>query len=538
MKIRRLGAVAAAVTAALFLAACGNGDTAAPENGGDATADAPAEETPGEEVPEDEVPAATGAEPTGHLRMGSMSIPSSWDHNGLSIGHDMTIMTAVFDTVLRYNPDGSVAPGIAESWEVSDDRLTITLNIRDGVNFTDGTPVDAEAVAANINRFRESSAVNLSMADYIADVTSEGSVVTITMSEPDPVILRNLAGPVGFLMAPSTFDAADAATNPVGSGPYILDVAGSTPGHSYTVTANPDYWDAANLDRFERMTMTFFEDAAALNNAILGGQIDVANVWGDQGVVPQFEEAGMHTANILLDWFGLLLVDRDGDASPALADVRVRQAINYSLDRENILSVFNHGRGEVTNQIFGPYTTGFVPAILDRYPFDPARATELVQEAGFEGATISIIFSPAVDSGMADSIVQMMEDIGLNIDVTNAAPGELFNDIQTGRYSMFPMWLSTTNTWQQAQYSLSPTGLFNPFGSTAPEVADYLHTVQTGSDADAAQAAQDLSTWLVEEAWFAPIYFNRATAVFADWVSFTPLQINIMPPAYFLSPLS
>jgi peptide/nickel transport system substrate-binding protein len=470
--------------------------------------------------------------------MGSLSIPSSWDHNGISIGHDMTIMTAVFDTVLRYNPDGSVAPGIAESWEVSEDRLTITLNIRDGVNFTDGTPVDAEAVAANINRFRESSAVNLAMADHIADVTSEGNVVTVTMSEPDPVIIRNLAGPVGFLMSPASFDAADAATNPVGSGPYILDVAGSTPGHSYTVTPNPDYWGAANLDRFERITMTFFEDVTALNNAILGGQIDAANVWGDQGVVPQFENAGFNTANILLDWFGLLLVDRDGETSPALADVRVRQAINYSLDRAAILDVFNHGRGEVTNQIFGPSTTGFVPAILDRYPFDPARGLELVQEAGFEGATITFMTGGAFDAGMIDSIVQMAADIGLTFELTSAAPGELFNDIQTGRYSIFPMWLSTTDTWQQAQYSVVPTGLFNPFSSEAPEVEAYLHTIQTGSDADAAQAAQDLSRWLVENAWFAPVYYNRATAIFADWVSFVPLEINIMPPIYLISPIS
>ncbi|MCL1899828.1 MAG: ABC transporter substrate-binding protein, partial [Promicromonosporaceae bacterium] len=221
---------------------------------------------------------------------------------------------------------------------------------------------------------------------------------------------------------------------------------------------------------------------------------------------------------------------------PALGGVRVRQAINYGLDRENILGVFNHGRGRVTNQIFGPYTTGFVPAILDRYPFDPARATELVQEAGFEGATVEVLL--VGDAAMNDSFVQMMADIGLNFVLTQPAPGELFNDMQTGRYSAMPMWLSTTDTWQQAQYSLSPTGLFNPFGSTAPEVTDYLHVIQTGSDADAAQAAQDLSRWLVENAWFAPIYFNQATAIYADWVSFTPLQINVMPPAYLLSPIN
>ncbi|MCL2594700.1 MAG: ABC transporter substrate-binding protein, partial [Promicromonosporaceae bacterium] len=313
-------------------------------------------------------------------------------------------------------------------------------------------------------------------------------------------------------------------------------VAGSTPGHSYTVIPNPNYWDAENLDRFERITMTFFEDVTALNNAILGGQIDAANVWGDQGVVPQFEDAGFETANILLDWFGLLLVDRDGETSPALADVRVRQAINYAIDRAGILAVFNHGRGEVTNQIFGPATTGYVPALLDRYPFDPARGLELVQEAGFEGATITFMTGGAFDAGLIDTIVQQAAEIGLTFELTAAAPGELFNDIQTGRYSIFPMWLSTTDTWQQAQYSVVPTGLFNPFSSTDPEVAAYLNVIQTGSDADARQAAQDLSAWLVENAWFAPIYYNRATAIFADWVSFTPVMINIMPPAYLISP--
>lgn len=533
MKIRRrMAAVAATVTAVLFTAACAGGGAADEPPAAPPAADQAEEAAaPGD----DEAPAGDVGAPYGHLRLGTMAIPPSWDIEGLGSGHEQTAWTAVADTILRWNPDGSPAPGLAESWEVSEDRLTVTLNIRDGVYFTDGNPADAAAVVANMEAFKASSTRNLSMADHIAAVEADGNVVTLTMSGPDPIILRSLGASLGIVTSPDSWDNPDAATRPVGSGPYIMDDA-SISGVEYVFTANPDYWDTS-WQRFERVTITFFEDATALNNAILGGQIDVANVWGDMGVVPQFEAAGFNTSYVLLDWFGFIIGDRDGEVTPELADVRVRQAINYAIDREGILNVFNHGRGEVTNQIFGPATTGFVPEIVDRFPFDPERGRELVEEAGAVGAVIPMITSSAFDTGMMAALAQQLEDVGLVLEPTMAAPGEMFNDMRSGRYSVMPMWLSTTNTWQQADYSLVPGGLFNFFGTENAEVAAFLEVIQGGSDAEAAAAAQELSAWLVENAWFAPIYFNQAAAIYADWIDFTGVDINIMPPAYLISPV-
>ena len=267
------GVIAALVTAAALVACGGNGD-----NGG--AVDPPPVNGTTEDLVEPD-PGNEANEPYGHLRIGSMSIPPSWDHNGVRLGHDVTILTAVFDTVLRWSPDGSPAPGIAESWDISEDRLTYTLTIRDGVSFTDGTPLDADAVAANLNEFRASSSPALATADEIVDVVADGNIVVITLNAPDPALLHNLASALGVLMSPATFGTDTAATHPIGSGPYIFDAAAATPGHEYSFTPNPNWWDADNVDRFERVTLTFFEDATALANAIIGGQIDVSNVWGD-----------------------------------------------------------------------------------------------------------------------------------------------------------------------------------------------------------------------------------------------------------------
>jgi len=164
--------------------------------------------------------AGTGtAAPRGTLNLGVMTTPNSWDVDGFEESHRTPFFTAVFDTLLRRDGEGNAAPGIATAWEYDESRTALTLTLREGVEFTDGTPLDAEAVVANIENFRASSSANVAMAERVTGAEAlDAHTVVIHLSEPDPQLLTNLALPLGYLSSPASWDNPDVASNPVGSG--------------------------------------------------------------------------------------------------------------------------------------------------------------------------------------------------------------------------------------------------------------------------------------------------------------------------------
>lgn len=523
--------IAGATVAAFLFAACANGTPDTPAQ--------PEPTTPGVVAEPGDSPGGAGtvgAAPHGNLRLGSLVSPASWDVNGLNVGHFMTPLTMVFDTLLRWDAEGGVEPGIAESWEYNADRTVLTLHLRPGLTFSDGTALDAEAVAANIDHFRASSGANVHDADLITGANAvDATTVEIHLSEPDVELLQNLARPLGMMSSPTSWTSADVGTNPVGSGPYILDGNATVPGSTYVFHANPNYWDDS-FQRFETVTMTVFVDGAALTNALMGGQLDASNFFGDLGALPQLEAAGFNVNTAQLDWFGLMIGDRDGVLVPCLADVRVRQAINYALNRDGLVAAFRHGLGQATTQIFGPSTNAYQAALDARYPFDPARARELLAEANCAEFTMTMAMPAVGDPALAAQVQQMLGDVGINVVVQVLTPGQTIAEMSTGRYPVLMGGLSTTSDFQQAGYTLVQGSPFNFLNTSNPEVEALLHTMQTGDAASASAAGQELNRYIVENAWFAPFYFLDNVILTNDTVRLVMPRVNAAMTGYMISP--
>ncbi|WNM23773.1 ABC transporter substrate-binding protein [Demequina capsici] len=466
---------------------------------------------------------STASGGTGHaakLTIGAVVDVSTWAAQDSSWGNAATYYMAVYDTLVRAAADGTIEPALATDWSYDDSMTVLTLNLRDDVTFTDGSALDSQVVVDNLTRFQTGASENSGNLASIADVTAvDSDTVQITLSAPDPSLLDYLSQNSGLIEAESAFTADDIQTVPVGSGPYILDSAASTIGSTYTFTANPDYWDPES-QHYDTVVINYYADANALTNALRDGQVDIANL-NSTSQIPDAESAGYTVNTQTLNWKGLILADRWGVVDPALADVRVRQAINYALDREGLLQGLESGYGEVTDQIFGTGTTAYDASLEDYYTYDVDKAKQLLTEAGYpDGITITMPLSGFVPEAEAQLIAGNLADAGITVSYEQA--GESFiSDLLGGKWGVFEFGLNQEAvSWSTYKLAVAPDSAWNIYHQTDDTLQALADRMRLGGE-DGDAAAQEMNQYLVENAWFAPFYRYVNAVVTTDGTAVT-----------------
>lgn len=436
--------------------------------------------------------------------------PTSYDiGQGAEYGNRSPFFQAVFDTLLQKNGAGEIEPWLATDWEYNEDNTVLTLTLRDDVEFTDGTPLDAEAVVASLERFRDGTAPQAATLAGKEFAATDATTVTITQPAPDPSLVNLLSIAPGLIQAPSTFDDPDSVTEPIGSGPYVLDTAATVTGTTYVYTANPDYWNP-DVVKYDNLTINVIEDPTATLNALKAGEANGAKIVNND-TIPEIEASGWTIESNELDFQGLLLFDRAGTMAPELADVNVRKAINMAFDREALLEALQAGYGTVTEQVFPTTSVGYDEALDSTYEYDPEGAKELLAEAGYpDGFTLNMMSTPAFQTTF-DLVAQQLADIGITVNYTDPGSGNFITDMLAPKYPATWMALEQNPDWQLINFMIAPDATFNPFHSQDPQVDEYIATIQTGMQEEAEQATKDLNAWLVENAWFAPFYRVQGT---------------------------
>ncbi len=353
--------------------------------------------------------AATAQVPPDVLVVGQIAEPKSMDPHVVTAVNDFRILVNVYDGLVRYKSGTlEVEPALAESWEISADGLTYTFNLRDGVRFHDGTPFNAEAVKFNFDRmldeshpFHDTGPFPLSF--FFGSIASTDVVdeltVRFTLSDPYGPFLSNLAYPTGLMVSPTAVEThgAEFGRNPSGTGPFIFSVWESN--RQVALERNANYWDGAPPLRgvvFRPIT-----DANARVTEMLSGGIDMMVEVPPDNVAlfnddPQFtlhEQAGPHL------WFLILnLREQPFD------DVRMRQAVNYAIDKQSLVDNVLQGTATVAT---GPTPAAFSWAYndsLEPYPYDPDRARALIAEAGYGDGVEITFYVTEGGSGMLDPV--------------------------------------------------------------------------------------------------------------------------------------
>ncbi|WP_228515216.1 ABC transporter substrate-binding protein [Agreia pratensis] len=481
--------------------------------------------------------ASTGdsGDSSGTLTIGGIVQASTFAAAQSNWANESPYMQAVYDTILTADTKGEVQPGLATKWEYNEDKTVLTLTLRDDVKFTDGTALDAEAVAQNLVRFRDGAGPN---ASYLVDMTdavaTDATTVTITLKAANPALLTYLTQNAGLVEAPSAFESADIQTVPVGSGPYTLDTAATVIGTSYVFNKNPDYWKPEN-QHYDKIVMNVYTDPTALLNAVKGGQVNATNTVNNNDIA-QMEASGFTSNPLELNWAGLTLMDRNGTVDPALSNVKVRQAINYAFDKDAMLKTVENGFGTPTTQVFPERSAAYDKSLDSAYDYDPAKAKELLAEAGYaDGVTIQMPSSPLLGTSTFTLIQQQLADVGITVEY--GEPGNNFiADILTPKYPVVYIPLQQGGDWELIQFLISPTATFNPYKTSDDTVNGYIATVQNGTEEEAAKAAKDLNKYLVDNAWFAPWYRTQSTYMTDANTSVVMQPGNAVPYLWNITP--
>jgi peptide/nickel transport system substrate-binding protein len=444
---------------------------------------------------------------TGTLTLGSVFPPATYAAANAEWANVSPYMQAVYDTLLHATPDAKVEPWLATSWSYNADKTVLTMKLRTDVKFTDGTPFTADVAAQNLKRFAAGTSPNKSFLTSLKDAKAvDPATLQITLTQPDPSLLLYLTQNAGLQESPKAFTATDVKTKPVGSGPYVLDTGKTVIGSKYVYTKNPTYW-AKDQQHYANLVINVYGTLPTQVNAIKGGQVNGVNLLGNTANA-QIKASGYTLFPHELDWTGLLLMDRAGKMNPALGKLPVRQAINYAIDRAAMLKAVAQGNGTVTGQIFPKTSPGYDPALDNAYPYDKAKAKQLLTDAGYpNGFTLTLPEIIINGTTVYDLIKQYLGEVGITVKYQQVPLNNAIAAVLAPKYSATWFQLQEDpTTWQIANFTMTKNATFNPFKVDDPKIAALATTIQTGSDTAAATAAKDLNKYSVEQAWFAPWY--------------------------------
>lgn len=440
------------------------------------------------------------------LSLAVLGVPPSLDPAFLDDGQSSFIWQSLFDTLVYLDADGEIQPNAAESWEYSDDGLTLTLALRDGMTFSTGEPVSAAAVKATIERSMASAGAPASRLTAVDSVEAPDDLtLVLNLAHPDGALLSNLAFGAGVIGDPETIEDESTALRPVGSGAYTLDETKTTDGATYVLKRRADYW---NVDAypFETVTVKVIADNAAVFNALQSGEISAASLQADQ--VAAAEAAGLTMTEVpSTSRAVLLLMDRNGEVLPALADVRVRQAIAMAFDRESIAEGLLRGRGVAIGQVFDERASGYDEKLNDVQTYDTEKAKDLLAEAGYPNGFEVTLPSTFLSTQIEPLITQAFADIGITANWQPVPAQEVASSLASKKFPMAWFISGVSTQSRDLQSYAGATGLWNPFDPSDPELDRLYETANAAiTDDDIADAYRAVNAYMVENAIMVPVF--------------------------------
>ncbi len=338
------------------------------------------------------------------FRLGMIAMPPAQGNPFFTTGTTPHMFyTAIFDTLTMVNEKGEVVPQLATSWEQTDD-LTWTMDIRTGVQFSNGEPINAETVVAMVEAFEREDFRTFRVPDefyFIAGARAlDDDTVEMTTSSPQALLPRYMS--FFYLVPPRHLEEHGAeilASNPIGSGPFVVE---NWLAERILFRANETSWRPPRVERLETLVLP---QATTRLQALISERIDVAINLGP-------DDEALLTAN------GLRLQPRNPVRISVVAlntetvgtpfkDVRVRRAMNYAVDRAAIAETLLGGYVTPASQPTPENAIGYDPS-LEPYPYDPDKARALLAEAGYADGFFTVFETVAGSSSATDAVMQQV----------------------------------------------------------------------------------------------------------------------------------
>jgi len=436
----------------------------------------------------------------------------SLDANGYNSIIEKSVTLLVAEYLVYRDQDMNIIPGLATSWSVADDGVTWTFELREDVTFHDGTPFNAEAVIANFDRWDDPNLRNSTLVGIVGPALVEYEAIDehtlqVTADRPRSGFLGMLSGWGVQIVSPAAFEEFgndNLGTNQVGTGPFSVE--SMVPGETLVLARNDDYWGGAPL--LEQVTFQTIAEPAARTAALVAGEVDMsidveasqlANLESGDGI-EFLEQVGISEEFIDIN------VTRE-----SLDDPRVRQALNYAINMDEVAEVAFGGnlapfQGPVPPMLHEPDPS------IEVFEHDPDRARELLEEAGVSDLQLSLQFFPgATYQRFAELLQSQLGEVGVQLELNRLEPALMEEAFLAGDFDLQFNGLSNSSgdPWQFFQTMLV-TEASNNIGHTGFDEI----TPEIGAELD--EAALDA---LIDEAF--EIYFEEAPYL----ATHSPIQV-------------
>lgn len=470
--------------------------------------------------------------------------------------------------------DFSTIPGLAESWEASDDGLTYTYTLREGLLWSDGQPLTAADVEFTVNTSRDQEWFNHSSvtANLTATVIDDRTI-EITSAVPDPKLpnMDVYILPKHIWEGPAADDiTAYDALEGVGSGPFTLEEW--KPGQEWTMVANPNYWKGQAA--IDQIVFRFFSDGAAMVSALESGELDVANdipaelfggLDGTDGIVTVAGAQGGFTELAMNGMAGGI-----GDGHPALLDIDVRHAVAHAIDREALFERVALGIGLPLTVLGVSPLQEWLPEIPadQQLGYDPAKANELLDAGGYldtDGDGVrempdgsqSLTFRYAERSegtqgaAVRELITGWLAEVGIKTEVSVYDDTQLGSVVAEGTYDLFvwgwtpfvdPDPMLSYFTCDQVTYDVESVGYNDANWCSEEYDALYAQQNQELDRAKRIELVHEMVTLFHNEATYVVLYHDADTQAyrtdrFEGWLQQPegtgPVIFSNSSPTYF-----
>ncbi|HEY4165478.1 MAG TPA: ABC transporter substrate-binding protein [Reyranella sp.] len=448
----------------------------------------------------------------------------------------------VFDWAIEQDPaTGALKPGLATKWTVSDDGLTWTFDIRDGVKFHDGSTLNGGDVAWSWSRLifdPKSTSALTDLKEIISGITADGNVVTVKTKVPLaelPFTFARPSGGQGAIQSKEYFDKVGpevASQTPIGTGPYkfvSLNGTQSVELEAFTDPGRSD-WQKEKTPAFDHLTIQAVPEPATRIAMLQAGEADVVQL--PISAVQEAKDSGFNVVTSDSGTFSdMLCVGVALNPKSACNDVRVRQALNLGINRQGIADAVYGGLAKPSNAFFaGPGTFGN-PTDLAPYPFDPDKAKQLLADAGYTNANpLKVEIDVYDDDGdfpdmptMAEAIAGDYNKIGIQ---TNIVPSDWGAQELKLEQGTLPGQANNPNV---TPVTLWMRGIDNRYDMIAEQVQSYTNGGPKGKAAWSETNLPDMKAKLLAvQAEFDPAKREAGFADYNRWMAQNYYQIPLL----------
>nr|WP_205751750.1 ABC transporter substrate-binding protein [Cryptosporangium phraense] len=343
---------------------------------------------------------------TATLKWATSYFPTHWDPVVSGSGAQFRELALVYASLTKTDEKGNAVPDLAESWKYNDTGDEVTFHLREGLKFSDGTPVNAAAVKAAIDRAKtQKNSALFGDLTSIKSVTTSGDLDAVVHLTQTDYQIPLLFGERVLQIASPKSDPETLDQRPVGAGPFI--VTQLIPGTKAVLKKNPDYWDAKNI-HLDNVELVSAPDAATVVSGLQTGVYNFADITPNNAKAAKdadldvFVQPGFNANNISIN------INKAPFTNPKVVD-----AVRYAINRQEFVDKLGFGYGESTDQPFPKGYVAYDPQSTDKYPYDPAKSRELLK--GIPKIKLTLVI-PNADP-QAEIVQSQLAAVGITIDI-------------------------------------------------------------------------------------------------------------------------